>query len=113
MDVAFSWSTAAWYAAFTVFVNAHLVHSRQFRGASRNFAAALSSLLGCAVGLGYLVAYGWMVSWLAAGGLVVVSILARVGSVVLERTVEQWVLSLVAFAGWPVCAYFMFEQLPG
>lgn len=115
MEGTFSWPAAAWYAAFTVFLNFHLMHARSFRGASRNFATALSlsSMLGFVVGVVYLLAYGWMISWLVAAGLVALSFLARVASITLELMLEQWVLSLVAFVGWPLCAYFMFRQLLG
>jgi hypothetical protein len=102
------------YCLFGIFVFYQQLHARNFRGASQSFALALnvSALLGMATGLAYLVYYGWSVVWWAPIVIFIIGIVASMLGLLIERIVGAMALSLSAFIGWPVSAYFMFRYVP-
>lgn len=102
------------YCAFSILVFYQQLHVKNFRGASQAFALALniSALVGMLTGLAYLVYYGWSVVWWAPIVIFVIGILASMLGFIVERMVGAMALSVGAFIGWPVCAYFMFRYVP-
>lgn len=111
---ALSWTSIAFYCVFGVFVFYQQLHVKNFRGASQGFALALnlSALAGMLTGIAYLIYYGWSVIWWAPIVIFLIGLLATIPAILLERIVGAGVLSLGAFVGWPLSAYFMFHYIP-
>lgn len=109
-----SWTSIAFYCAFSTFVFYQQLHTKHFQGASQafGFALSISALLGMLTGFGYLIYYGWSVAWWAPFVIFVIGLISSVIGFMLERVVGALALSLSAFVGWPVCAYFMFKLMP-
>ena len=109
-----SWLSIGFYCLFGIFVFYQQLHAKNFRGASQGFALALnvSAILGMITGLVYLVYYGWVVTWWAPIVVFLVGLLASMLGFLIERLVGAMALSLGGFAGWPICAYFMFAYVP-
>lgn len=111
---ALSWPSIGFYCLFGIFLFYQQLHIKNFHGASQGFALALniSSFLGILIGLAYLIYYGWHIVWWAPIVIVVIGIVAALLSFLVERIVGSLVLSMSAFVGWPICAYFMFNYVP-
>ena len=111
---AISWPSVAFYCAFGIFVFYQQLHVKTFRGASQAFLLALnlSAVIGMLTGLVYLVYYGWSVVWWAPLVIFAIGLAASMLGFLVERVVGSLALSLGAFAGWPVCAFFMFQYVP-
>lgn len=109
-----SWSSIAFYCAFSIFVFYQQLHGKDFRGASQSFGLALntSAFAGMMTGLAYLLYYGWTVVWWAPVVILVIGLAATVVGLVLEKLVGAAALSASGFIGWPVCAYYMFSHVP-
>lgn len=109
-----SWPSIGLYCLFGIFVFHQQLHVKNFRGASHTFAFALntSALLGMLTGLAYLAYYGWHVVWWAPIVIFLIGIVASMLGVFAERIVGSMALSMSAFVGWPICAYFMFRYVP-
>ena len=111
---ALSWLSIAFYCAFGIFVFYQQLHVKNFRGASQGFLLALnlSAFIGMLTGIAYLVYYGWSVVWWASIIIFVFGLAASTLGFLIERIVGSLALSLGAFVGWPVCAFFMFQYVP-
>ena len=111
---ALSWPSVGFYCLFGIFVFYQQLHGKNFQGSSRAFGLALnvSALFGTITALAYLVFYGWSVVWWAPFVIVILGIAAAFLGFVVERLVGALALSLCAFLGWPICAYFMFRYVP-
>jgi hypothetical protein len=109
-----SWASIGFYCLFGIFVFYQQLHLKNFRGASQGFALALgiSAFLGMLTGVAYLIYYGWVVAWWAPLVIFVIGIVASFAGVLIEKAIGALTLSLIAFVGWPVSAYFMFEYVP-
>lgn len=110
-----SWASAAFYCLFGIFVFYQQLHAKSLRGSSHSFGLLLtvSALAGTITGIVYLVYYGWNVSWFVAAAILVAGVfLAAFAGVLLENLIGAPALSMIGFAGWPVCAYFMFKYVP-
>lgn len=109
-----SWTSAAFYSLFSIFVFYQQLHLKSFRGASQGFGALLatSALIGTVTGFIYLGYYGWHVSWIAAVLIFVLGIVVGVTGMFIERIIGAFSLSMIGFIGWPLCAYFMFKHVP-
>lgn len=111
---ALSWPSIGFYCLFGVFIFYQQLHIKNFHGTSQGFVLTLniSAILGMLTGLVYLVYYGWLVVWWAPIVIFVIGILAAMLGVFVERIVGSMALSMSAFVGWPICAYFMFRYVP-
>ena len=109
-----SWTSAAFYCLFGIFLFYQQLHGKNFKGSSQGFGLllTLSALAGTITGIVYLVHYGWNVSWFAAIAIFIVGLLAAFLGFLLERLIGAVALSMLGFVGWPVCAYFMFKYMP-
>lgn len=109
----FVWPSIGLYCLFGVFVFYQQLHARNFRGGSEALGLALSvsAFAGTVTGLVYIGYYGWHISWWAAAVVLVLGIVAGMAGVAFERLTGPFVISMLGFVGWPVCAYFMFKFL--
>jgi hypothetical protein len=109
-----SWTSIAFYCAFSIFVFYQQLHGKNFRGASQSFGLALnvSAIAGMMTGLAYLLYYGWTVVWWAPIVILVIGVAATLVGLLLEKLVGKEALSVGGFIGWPVCAYYMFSHIP-
>jgi len=107
-------SIIALYSIFTTFVFYQQLYLMRFRGSSKLFEFVLSLFVwgGMITGLVFLVYYGWKVVWWAPIILLVISLLFQFIANFIERALGTLTLSLLGFAGWPACAYFMFKLVP-
>jgi ABC-type thiamin/hydroxymethylpyrimidine transport system permease subunit len=110
-----SWPSFGFYLLFSLFVFFQQLHIKNFRGESEAFRTilTLSALAGVITELVYLGYYGWTVSWsppviLFIVRLVAIGILAALA----EYLFGAAPISVSAFIGWPVSAYFMFLYIP-
>ena len=111
---ALAWPSIGFYCLFGMFVFCQQLHVKNFRGSSQGFALALSisAFLGMLTGFAYLVYYGWCVVWWAPIVIFVIGIVASMLGFFVERIVGAAGLSIGAFVGWPISAYFMFSYVP-
>lgn len=111
---ALSWPSIGFYCLFSIFIFYQQLHVKNFRGSSQSFALALniSAFIALLVGLGYLIYYGWHVVWWAPVLIFVIGLVASTLGFFVERIVGSTTLSMSAFVGWPICAYFMFSYVP-
>lgn len=109
-----SWTSIAFYCAFSIFVFYQQLHGKNFRGASQSFGLALnaSAFAGMMTGLAYLLYYGWTVVWWAPVVILLIGLAATIVGLVVEKIVGLVALSVGGFIGWPVCAYYMFSHIP-
>ena len=109
-----SWASIAFYCAFSTLIFYQQLHAKNFRGASQGFgfALAISGFLGMLTGFAYLIYYGWSVAWWAPIVIFIISLVTFSVGLLVERIVGAFALSIAAFAGWPLCAYFMFKFIP-
>lgn len=117
MDNSLPLSLIAAWVIFSGFVNTHQRHAMNFRGASQGaFLALQASMgLGSLVGIGLLVYYFTQVAWYWP------IILATAGSLggaflfgLIDATIGQLGMSMVAFVGWPASAawaYFIIDHI--
>jgi len=109
-----SWHSIIWYGAFSILVFYQQLHSKNIRGSSQvfEFALNLSAFLGMLTGIVYLIYYGWTVVWWASLAIFFIGLAATTVGVIVEKFTGAFALSLLAFFGWPVCAYLMFYNIP-
>lgn len=109
-----SWMSVLFYCQFEIFVYYQQLHVRDFQGASKvaELILSLSAFAGLITGLVYLIYYGWTVVWWAPIVIFVIGLLFTFVGVVIEQLVGKFALSFSGFAGWPICAYFMFHHVP-
>ncbi len=103
------------YSLMHTFIMYQNAHFRGFRGSSQGFFAllSLSTSIGILVELGFLIYFGWNVSWIGAIIFLICSFLAAVSlGAFIGRLVGPLTLSLVGFIGWPICAYMLFKSVP-
>lgn len=104
--------TFALYSTMAIFLFYQKLHLRNFRGSSQSFEFLLgiSALLGTITGIAFIIYFGVETSWVGAsvlflGGMAVAGILGPF----IERLLGGLALSLAAFVGWPICAFFLFK----
>lgn len=103
------------FLILSTFIFYQQLHLKNFRGASKGFEALLgtSVLLGMVFSIGFLVYFGWSISWVGALAIFGVSIIGAgfIGAIA-EKLFGGLPLSLLAFVAWPVCAYLLVTGLP-
>lgn len=100
------------YFIFSIFVFYQQLHVKTFNGSSPQFRLALvvSATTGMLTGLVYLGYLLWQGAWIAMlsaliGGLLVTPLIG----IAIERLIGKSTLSMAAFIGWPISAFFMFR----
>jgi len=105
------------YAVFSFFLFYQQLHLKNFRGASQGFATLLGlfALVGMIFGLGFLIYWGYKVSWLEAAILFGIAFAIKVVWFPIEArlglTNSYWLFSLAGFVALPVAGYFMWAAL--
>jgi hypothetical protein len=102
----FSWYSIAIFCIFNLFIDSQWQTSKDFRGANKDYGVflSLSASIGKLVTIAYLLYYGWAVIWWAPFAIYLI---ASVASTV-RFLVTGFLIDLIGFIAWPVCAYFMF-----
>ncbi len=106
------------YAVFSFFLFYQQLHLKNFRGASKAFGAALGIFVsvGTVYGLGFLIYWGYKISWFQAGILFAISLAIMLIWFPIEAKLglrnSYFTFSLMGFAALPVSGYFMCVSLP-
>ncbi len=106
------------YSLYSFFLFNQQLHLKNFQGASRAFAAVLGIFVfvGMIFGHGFLLYYGYKVSWLQAGALFLLAFLIKIAWFFIEAKTGlrnfAWVFSAGGFVALPGCGYFMWAALP-
>ncbi len=104
------------FILFFGFLNTHQRHAARFQGASQVYLMGLnvSMLAGSVVGIGLLIYYGMQTSWYWPIGLFLIGSLT--GGLLfgwLDVIFGLLGMSMAAFLGWPISAYFMYSIIDG
>lgn len=106
------------YALFSLFVFYQQLHVKTYKGASQGFGLVLNlfAFLAMLAGLAFLFYYGYTVSWLGALGLFGIALVVKFVWFGIEAKLgirdAAPLVSFAGFVGIPVCAYFMWTDLP-
>ncbi len=116
MDMSITLLTS--YAAFSFFGFYQKLHIKNFRGASQSFLLVLNlfTLAATAFGVGFLLYYGYTVSWVEAAILFGVAFAIKFIWFPIEAKLglrnSYFMFSLAGFVIMPICVYFMWVALP-
>lgn len=105
------------YATYSLFVFYQQLFVKHSRGANPFLLAAITifSSLAIATGVGFLIYYGYKVSWLEATGIFLISQLVKFAWISIEGRLKLWnfsrLIAIVGFIGIPVCGYLMWSAL--
>lgn len=106
------------YTLFSFFLFYQQLHIKNFRGASQGFLSLLTVFAFVAMlgGFGFLIYYGYKVSWLGALAFFGISLAVKFVWFGIEaklglRNAASFI-SIAGFVGIPVCAYFMWWGFP-
>lgn len=111
---AFSLQSVIFYYIFCIFLSVQVLHATDFRGYGKGaqLALNLSIALAAVTALAYLIYYGIVGTWWLPLILFVLGIIAlSMGRNIRSIFSNWWILSLLGFIGWPVCAYMMFHYV--
>lgn len=106
------------YSIFSFFLFYQQLHFKNFHGESEAFGALLGifALVGMLYGLGFLIYWGYKVSWLQAAALFSIAFAIKIVWFPIEARLglrnTYWVFSLIGFVALPVSGYFMWAVLP-
>lgn len=106
------------YTLFSFFGFYQKLHIKNFKGSSQGLLLILNLfvLVATLYGFGFLLYYGYSVSWVQAIVLVVISLLIQFVWFPIEAKLGiQYLyvyLSLSGFLVLPICAFFMWQSLP-
>ena len=106
------------YAVFSFFLFYQQLHLKNFQGASEAFGAALGifAFVGMIYGLGFLIYWGYKISWLQAGILFAIAFAIKLVWFPIEAKLglrnSYRIFSMLGFAALPVSGYFMWASLP-
>jgi len=116
MDIPITLLTS--YVAFSFFGFHQKLHIKNFRGASQSFLLVLNlfTLAATAFGVGFLLYYGYKVSWVETAILFGVAFAIKFIWFPIEAKLglgnSYFMFSLAGFVIMPICAYFMWSALP-
>lgn len=105
------------YSLYSFFLFYQQLHLKNFQGASQAFGLTLGvfAFAGMLFGLGFLLYYGYKVSWLQAGVLFLLAFVIKVVWFFIEAKAGlrnfARVFSIGGFVALPVCGYFMWTTL--
>ncbi len=106
------------YLIYSFFLFYQQLHLKKFKGASEVFSTILGlfALVGMIYGLGFLVYWGYSVSWLEAVVLFAASFAVKLVWFPIEAKLGMQnaypIFSLLGFIAMPVSGYFMWNSLP-
>jgi len=105
-------STLLPFLGYMLFISYENEHARRFQGASQTFHMLLiySVILGWITGLVYMFFLGFQISWWSPFAYIGIGILSFILIVPFDH-VLRLPCALIGFAGWPICAYFMFKGI--
>jgi hypothetical protein len=112
------YSLIASFIVFSFFLFYQQLHVKNFQGASQTFGLILNVFAFSAMiyGYGFLIYWGYSVSWLHAVILFVAGLLLKLVWFPVEAKLglrnSFLILSLVGFVVIPLSGYFMFRALP-
>jgi len=108
------WTVVVSYAILAVFANQQKFCVREFRGASKGYELALGYFMAATsiFAIGYLIVYGFKVSWWAPFVLFAGGAIAWIPTLFLERLIPMWIWGLASFPIVPVCAYILIRSIP-
>lgn len=101
------------YTLMSILIFYQQLHLKNFRGESKIFEMLLgiSGLAGMLINIIFLIYFGIVHSWLGVAVLFLGgALIAGVIGGLVEKMVGGLFLSLVAFIGWPICAYLLFAS---
>jgi len=106
------------YTIFSFFGFYQKLHIKNFRGSSQGFLLALNlfTLIATLFGIGFLIYYGFSVSWVNAGILIAIAFAIKFVWFPLEAKIGikdlATYFSLLGFLVMPICGVFMWLALP-
>lgn len=114
------WAVVIPFSLFSGFIFYQQLHLKNFRGdnLSSKMFLSLSFLLGTFTGLVFLVYYGLQFDWIKPLILFGISFGFKMVVILIDvllsgrQTSDRFVLSKIAFIGWPTCAFLMFSSMP-
>jgi len=108
------WPSIAFYSAFGIFVYYQRLHAQACvdDGWLKLLLNALA-FAGMLTGFIYLAYFGWKTAWWMPAIPLAMSALAAIPAILLERLTGRAALGQISVLAWPVCAYLMFDTLPG
>lgn len=116
MDV--STSLVVSYSIFSFFLFYQQLHVKNYRGQSEvfNWALLASAFTGMVFNYGFLIWWGYTISWLGAALLFAIAFAIKLPWFTIEAKLglreHYWVLSLLGFAGLPASGYAMLASVP-
>jgi hypothetical protein len=112
--VAFPWQALLFYCLFSLFAFHHQRHASRYEGANQTFGAilSLSAFLSMIVGFGYLIYCGFRIEWWTPFIFFIIGVItSSIGHILVEKAIGPFVLTLISFIAWPLCAYLMFQSI--
>ena len=114
------WAVVIPFSLFSGFIFYQQLHLKNFRGDNRSYRMflSISFLLGNVTGIVFLVYYGLQFDWMKPLILFGISFGFKIIVILIDvllsarQTSEHFVLSKLAFIGWPTCAFLMFSSIP-
>lgn len=103
------------FCVFFLFVFYQEVYFKNCRASSGklfDLFGGIFTILGLLTGLVYFIIYAIQVVWWAPFLLFLFAILSILIGVLAERIIGVTGLTILAFPGWPLVAYFMFTSIP-
>jgi hypothetical protein len=111
--VAFPWQALLFYCLFSLFAFHHQRHASRYEGANQTFGAilSLSAFLSMIVGFGYLFTVALEMNGGTVQKFIIGVITSSIGHILVEKAIGPFVLTLISFIAWPLCAYLMFQSI--
>jgi hypothetical protein len=106
------------YTLFSFFIFYQQLHVKNFGGASQGYLGFLSLFAFVAMlgGFGFLLYFGYKVSWLGALGLFAISLVVKFAWFAVEARLSLRgaapFISLAGFIGIPACAFLLWWSFP-
>ena len=106
------------YAVFSFLGFYQKLHIKNFKGGSQVFLLSLNlfTLIATVFGVGFLLYYGYRVSWVESAVLFGVALVIQFVWFPIEAKLglrnSYFIFSLSGFLIMPICAYFMWASLP-
>ena len=106
------------YTVFSFLGFYQKLHIKNFKGGSQGFLLMLNlfTLAATVFGIGFLLYYGYKVSWIEAAILFAIALIIQFVWFPIEAKLglrnSYFIFSLSGFLVMPICAYFMWGSLP-
>ncbi len=112
------WNLVAAYAVFSFFGFYQKLHIKNYQGSSQGFLLVLNLfvLFAMLFGLGFIIYWGWQISWLQAIVVFIVAFAIQIIWFAFEAKLKlrnaYFVLSMLGFIAIPAAGIFMWLSLP-